>query len=556
MPDPLKFNPAAPKMATTSIVAVEEPPLPETSEQPEQDIEIPAPYDPELLPTLEPKKSNSKTAKGNWRTAKPAATANVETRRQPGEGFFEYQQRISPNDWDSGRIWGNYVYKILPGGKRKRIGDEPMRRPITLQDLREIANDQGPGTYLVQFQHSLAHLTPCAETLTFDEEGKSTAGGTGFKSSDPEGTAYTMKVASDITKDAASAAVAMMKENQIQNNRAPDMGAMMTGLAAVIAAVQPKPVGEDKTLTIMMTMLQNQAAEAVRRADAAEKRAEDQRRQDKEDADRREKQWREEADRREQRMKDDATASAARDQKFFEIMLKDKEKKSDEFGLTDMLKGIVVPLLQERIEGGGAKEGWTGVAENIIDKAPDMMNAVASMFAAKNGASPGQVQAMTVANPAPQTPAQPTLEDEFSELMLRIGKYLSRDIGLCEVSYLAGMPEEMEDEENEGADRIPGMIEIEYPGIFTSLFVGQPKDVIVQAISGTQIGKAILDNPYGGPFLHKVVDSIKAQMVPPVEPEQEIAKEGPILVDPQGQAVNPKQKKVNGAAKAKAEVQS
>lgn len=299
--------------------------------------------------------------------------------------------------------------------------------------------------------------------------------------------------------------VALAKALTEMNGKQPDMAALMTGLGSLLTAVTPKK--DDEGSKLLLTMLENQRKEAERRADEAEKRAIEDRRRDREEADRRERLAKEEADRRERDRKDEMERRDReykdrqdRDNKFWELMLKEKEKKSDEFGLTDLLKGIVVPLVKERIEGGGSPEGWAGVAANLIDRAPDAVAAVSAMMAARNGATPAQVQQIAGAAQQPQQlqpPQATTPQTDFAELMKRIAKYLSRDDALWNT--------------DDGKEYILGMIEEEYAGLRTDLFVNQPREVIYQAIQADQYGANILAHPVAKGFIESIVDSIKIE---------------------------------------------
>lgn len=439
---------------------------------------------------------------------KPQEAADISRKRQPNEDFFEYMQRITPEEWSNSQTSGLYIYKISPKGN-VRVNDEPLHRAITLQELREeFLPVHGDGTYRLQFTTGLKHLTNCGEKVTFDASGVSlgdASGGflrKGSALNADTGFSDAIKATSEMLKDGAKAAVEVSKANQIEQNRPVDVAGIITAVVAAFTAMQPKTDGD----SALLKLLEGQRKDAEDRARATK----------------------EDAERQRQRDKEEAAAQRERDQQFFMMMkqqsdgmnavlLKQAESKSDTMSqMTNLITSFM--SVREKIEdslGGGQPKGWEGVIGQLIDRAPDAIAGVSALMAARNGATSQQLQALQPQHPQPQPqPQQPQIENDFLELIHRMGKYLSRDTGLWQVDYLAGEPGD------DDSDPIPGMIEVEYPAIFQSLFVGQPKETIILSINGTEIGKNILAHPQGSEFLHKVIDSIKLQMVPVVESDE------------------------------------
>lgn len=482
-------------MSEHMIPKQEETPLPETQEQ-------------EMLETHPADEPPKRRPRGPNKPKEPEAEQPQSSlRRGIGEGFLEYQARIPANEWVS-NIYGNYIYKLLGNGKKKRVEDQPRLQPLTMGDLREIAAQHGPGEYYIQFTVKTPNLSSCFETFTFDDDGRGAVGSSSFSKNDPEGIAYSAKVAADITKEAAREGLAMVREERVERNKQPDIAALVTALAGALAPKQ----AEDKTMPLIMKMLENQAAEAQRRADAAEKRAEDQRRADREDAERRERQ-----------AKDDAERARERDKQFFDMMLSQANNKADSL---NQFTGLLSNFLKVKNEiddtmGGGPKGAWD-VAGTVID---GLIQQGPAIVAAVKGASPQQVQQMQqAANPEAQPPAM-TPQMQFRELVNRIGMYCRRDSEKWNESYIGEMIQE------------------EYGGLAVELFENEPKEKIVEAFQLTPPGDVILAHPDGQAFIGKLIDWFKSE-TPEEDDEPEI-----IMVDPKGVAMNPRQKRINGKAK-------
>ena len=473
---------------------------------------IVSPQEKEETETEEPKEKQEDPPLPRAATAeqpKPLdPTADMSRKRQPSEDFFDYLQRITPEEWSNSQTSGLYLYKKSAKGN-VRLTDEPLKCPITLQELREEYYPlHGDGTYRIQFTTGLKHLTGCGENITFDGNGVSLGGApsASFRGASvaPGDTSFTdaIKATSEMLKDGAKAAVEVSKANQIEQNRPVDVAGIITAVVAAFTAMQPKTDGD----SALLKLLEGQRKDAEDRARATK----------------------EDAERQRQRDKEEASGQRERDQQFFMMMkqqsdgmnavlLKQAESKSDTMSqMTNLITSFM--SVREKIEdslGGGQPKGWEGVIGQLIDRAPDAIAGVSALMAARNGATSQQLQALQPQQPQQQPqPQQPQIENDFFELIHRMGKYLSRDTGLWQVDYLAGEPGD------DDSDPIPGMIEVEYPAIFQILFVGQPKETIILSINGTEIGKNILAHPQGSEFLHKVIDSIKLQMVPVAESDE------------------------------------
>lgn len=432
------------------------------------------------------------------------------THRGPDEDFFDYLNRIDPKDWSSGKTSGLYIYKLQAGGNLP-LTRPAMRRAITADDLREIAIKHGPGSYKLQFQTKLPHLTPCTEVVPYDADSlPSDAGPKGRQgNADFQGINSAISSTAEMLKDGAKTAIEISKAVQIENNRQPDLSGIVTSLAQAFAAMQPKPEPrDDSTAKLIMAMLENQAKEAERRAEAAERRAEEQRRLDREDAERRERQ-----------AKEDAERARERDQKFFDLMLSQANSKADSLNqMTGLLSNFI--KVKNEIDdslGGGPKGPWDlvgSVAERVIDVAPGIV-------AAMKGAPPQQVAQMVNPQPQQSQEAQP-----FYDMVIRLAKYFQRDPANYEGLYLVDM------------------IEKEYGAVYSEI-MNQPKEAILQAVTAFEpYGKAITDHPQASEMLSRVIDAIKGDpdsIFPDIEEEDDApSPENPPMVA---------RKRINGRAK-------
>lgn len=423
------------------------------------------------------------------------------THRGVDEDFFEYLARIDPKDWSSVQTSGLYIYKLQSGGNL-RIGPV-LRKAITFDELKDIAIKHGPGNYKVQFQTRLQHLTKCGEVVPFDADSlPESASQRQGSSQEMKGFDKAIEASSNMLEHSAKTAIDLHKEVQVQNNKAPDTAGLITAIGTLMAGLrQPEPK-EDKTVSLIMTMLQNQAVEAQRRADDAEKRAMEQRRLDREDAERRERQ-----------AKEDAQAARERDKQFFELMLKQAETKADSLNsMTGLLTSFM--KVKEAIDdttGGGPKGPWD-LAGNVID---GVLQQGPAIVAALKGAPPQQLAQMQ----NPQAQQVNPQQQMFLDFVARLDRYFQRD--KYDGIYLHDM------------------IEIEYGQIYVDI-KNMPKETVLEAIKTN--GGAFMENPKASEFMAKIVDAIKEpDTMDDIFPEEPEEKE-PIVL-------HGKARKVNGKAK-------
>lgn len=432
------------------------------------------------------------------------------THRAVDEDFFDYLQRgPTPMDWSSVKTSGLYIYKLQSGGNL-RIGPV-LRRPITFDELKDIAIKHGPGQYKVQFQTRLEHLTPCGEVVPFDAESLPKSGQRP-DSAEMKGFDKAIEASSNMLEHSAKTAIDLTKSVQIENNKQPDVAGIVTAVVSAVAALIPK---QDNT------MIQFLIQDAQRRADAAEKDADRREQRAKEDAERRER----DSERRAAEAKAEADRQRERDKEFFGLMLKQAESKADSLNqMTGLLTSFM--KVKETIDdtmGGGPKGPWDligQVAGSVIDNAP-------AIVAAVKGAPPAQVAQMQNPQAQVQQEAQP-----FYDMVIRLAKYFQRDPANYEGPYLVDM------------------IEKEYGAVFSEI-INQTKETILQAVTAFEpYGKAIMDHPQASVFMAKIIDAIKfPDTMDDLFPEEDDEPKEVILVDPKGVAHNPRQKRINGKAK-------
>jgi hypothetical protein len=470
----------------------EEPPLPETETQATVETQQPE----ELAETSEPQKKRGRGP------AKPKPTQYESTFRSPDEDFFDYLERaITPEDWQSSKMSGIYIYKILQTGTLKLA--KGIRKSISQEDVEEYAIKNGPGNYRVQVSHSLPHITrPLGTVVTFDEDALPAGSGKkrGTNTDDFLGASSMVQAMGNIAMKTAETGINAVK-GQMERNQPLDVAALFQGFASIMATVQPKPQ-EDKTTPLIMAMLQNQAQDAERRAREA----------------------REESERRERQAKEDATNARERDNQFFQLMLKQAETKADSLNqMTGLLTSFM--KVKETIDdtmGGGPKGPWdlvAQVADGVIQNGP-------AIAAAIKGASPQQVAQMQNPQPQPAPEAQP-----FYDMIIRLAKYFQRDPANYNGPYLVDM------------------IEAEYGGVHIEI-INQPKDDVLKAIAAFEPwGKAIMEHPQASVFMAKIIDAIKADpdTMDEIFPDED---EPPQRENPP--MIHGKARKINGRAKGAA----
>jgi hypothetical protein len=446
------------------------------------------------------------------------------SKRQENEEWLDYLQRIPVGDWQDSRMSGLYVYKIgRQGFANMPLGPDGkgFRKPITIDDLKALAAQHGPGQYKIQLSHRLPHLSTGGCTFPFDDVPgyQSKPNGT-QQQTDLQGINSAITASSQMLEHSAKTAIDLQKSVHVENSKQLDIGQLLTGMAAMMATQKPEPK-DDRTTELLMTMLQNQTAEAQRRADAAEKEADRREQRAKEDAERRER----DAERRATETKAESERQRERDKEFFALMLKQAESKADSLNqMTGLLTSFM--KVKETIDdtmGGGPKGPWDlvgQVADGIMQNAP-------AIVAAVKGASPQQVQQMQQqSNPEAQPPVT-TPQMQFQELVRRIGLYCQRDSEKWNVDYLGEMIQE------------------EYGGIAVELFENTAAERIVEYIKLTPPGDLILAHPDGPAFIGKLIEYFKTEEPPEEEDEPEI-----IMADPK--TITGRNRKVNGRAKGAA----
>lgn len=484
------------------VVDKEDSPLPETETEAQETERMPLSN--EEYPPEKPR-------------GRPRKAAPIDTQRQQDEDFLEYIARaITPADWSNTLMSGLYGYKIQSGGNLPLF--KGVRRPITLEEIKDYAIKHGPGNYRVQLTHGLAHLTrPCGEVFSFDSESLPRNAGQKGASSNSDASGFTemIKASSSMLEHSAKTAIDLQKDIRFENSKQPDVAGIVTAVVSAVAALIPK---QDNT------MIQFLITDAQRRADAAEKDADRREQRAKEDAERRER----DSERRATEQKAESERQRERDKEFFGLMLKQAESKADSLNqMTGLLTSFM--KVKETIDdtmGGGPKGPWDlvgQVADGVLQQGP-------AIVAALKGAPPAQVAQMQ--NPQ----AQPQAPPPFHEMIIRIAKYLQRDPA------------------NYNGPYIVDMIEAEYGQVHVDI-VNQPKETVLQSIANFEPwGKAIAEHEQANVFMSKVIDAIKfPDNIDKIFPEETEEDEPEIImVDPKGVATNPRQKRINGRAKGAA----
>lgn len=431
----------------------------------------------------------------------------VSKKKGQTEDFFDYLQRITPSEWSNSQTSGLYVYKKSPKGN-VRITDEPLHCPITLQELRdEYLPVHGDGTYRLQFTTGLKHLSNCGENVTFDASGN-------FLSTSPTGflrqgsvdnnnmaVPEVMQAASRMLEHGARASVDVVKANQIENNKSVDIA----GIITAIAALNNHKDGD----SAMVKMLEAQKAEADKRADREKADADKRADRDKAEADARIAREITAANERQTRdqqffqmiMKQNEDRAADKD-KFFEILLKEKDKK--EAGLGEMMSQFFKAFVADKLEGGSGSEilpGWAGVVQTALPKVAD---AVSTFMAVRAGATPQQVQALQTAqaqqnetahgpnggvlNPAPVSPLV-SADQQLVDFINRLGNYVSSH-------------------ENPDPGYMLTVINEEYGSIEDWIF-RTPQDQILAMLQNNPLGQRLLAIPNAPPFIDQLILGIK-----------------------------------------------
>lgn len=417
-------------------------------------------------------------------------------KRGPSEDFFDYLQRVTPEEWSNSQTSGLYIYKKSPKGN-VRITDEPLHCPITLQELREqYLPVHGDGTYRLQFTTGLKHLSNCGENITFDANGN-------FLGSSPigllrpgsvggmDGFTDAIRATSDMLKDGAKAAVEVSKVNQLDQNKSLDVSALITA----IAGLMPKQDGN-----FLTTMLENQRIDAEKRAERAEREAKE----------RSEREAKDSKDREERSEKFFALIQTQQDkaaterEKFYTMLLAEKEKKQeDTFGGLDLVKGLFKIFLEERVEGAAnpAPNTAFGLLATALDKFAPAITALAPAIGAKlSGQMPQPIHIAPPLHPAPgsdggstivPTPGVINTEALLMDLLNRLGLYLSTH-----------------DPATYQLDHWIDVVFEEY-GPVASILQQLPKERIMEVLKSSSIGIQLLSIPNSQLFIEALIDEIK-----------------------------------------------
>lgn len=456
--------------------------------------------------------SSEEKANGKPKSNLSPSDIPPQRKKAPTEDFFEYLQKILPDEWSSSKTGGIYIYRESSKGN-VRVNDEPLHRAISLQELRdEYVPKFGPGTYRLQFNTSLKHLSSCGEKVTLDPQGVllgSPSSGSFYGGSVPQdlpGIGRAFESIADISKNAATAAVEVVKSAQMEQNKPIDIAAIVTAVAGLL----PK---QDNN--VMVQLLESQRKDAEARAErelkSANERADRDRTTAQERADRDQKFF--------QLMMDQQKERGSDQQKFFELLLKEKDKKEDSYGVGDVLKELFKAFAEERLEGGGEPRlsGWPGVAQAFLPKIAEVAQTYAPLIAAKMQGQPvtpqqvQQIQAQVAAQtqPVPSNgqlpPAQavfPSTEQLLMDLLNRIGLYLTS-------------------RETPNAEYILEVMDEEYSPV-VDLFSRLPKDQILSTIGAYPLGQQLLKIPNAQLFLESLIDAIKN----PQEGEEDLSEQG------------------------------
>lgn len=425
--------------------------------------------------------------------------------RKKGErqDFFEYLQTITPEEWATSKTGGIYIYRESPKGN-VRVNDEPLHRAITLQELREeYASKYGPGTYRLQFNTTLKHLSSCGERVTIDPQGGVLAAPytqTLYGAPVPQdfaGMGQAFQTVADISKNAATAAVEVVKSAQIEQNKPIDLAAIITA----IATLTPK-----KDDSFLINLLENQRKDAESRAARDLQAAQERASRDQQFFQLLQSEQEKRANERAELMR----GQVEMQQKFFEAMMQKEKERADSLGqFTGLIKGFldVREKIEESFSGGNRPQGWEGIIGTAIDKAGEILPAI---MQARAGGVSATIHPSLVASSS-QPPSPPTREMEFLEMISRIGKYLQRDVNLWDGIYIVRL------------------IETEYGGIHADLFINQPKEVILETLkAASPIGKAIMEHETAAQLISNVIDVIKDpeltdQIFPEEEGQEEVA---------------------------------
>lgn len=472
---------------------------------------------------------------------KPQVIENNDSdfKKQPGEDFFEYVNRIPLEAFTSNGA-GLYVYKQAQSGN---VQLDKIYRPLTFDELKNIyAAKNGAGNYYVQFNTRDKKFSSMGQRYTFDGDNLALLGegaGTVLGSStlaNPQqsATAEAIKIIAEASREANKANIELIKDHA----KKPDEGSAITALIIKLMDVQRSEAIE---------RADRDRKEAKERADKETLEAKEQAKRDieaaKDRADRDNKFFQLLIDGNEKRANERAEMMKAMQEaqgKWFDTLLKEKDKKDDSLGMGNVLKELFSAFARERLEGGGEQTlpGWAGVMQTIV---PRIAEAIPTILAARNGASPQQIQQIQeqqrIANETQhgpngglrqQNPAEPkllTTEDELNGFIDRLGTYLTGKIQQGRPADPAYMIQVLDEEFL----------------LVANLLENNTKEVIISAIQSAPLGGQLLQIPIAPAFLEELINKLK-------QPEEEEEQEPELVgVIPQAQS-QPTTKKRKSAA--------
>jgi hypothetical protein len=453
-------------------------------------------------------------------------------KKLPTENFFAWLATIPFNIWPRLDL---YIYKQelknqLPSGQPRYIAK--IHQPIDEEFIKaNYVPSFGDGVYELQLSSRVPIVASESTIIDIASDPNNPvitpvmASGVNGRFVNQQGvmsdagTVKATEASSRMLEHSAIAAVDLLKNNQLQAAAPVDIAGIVTAVAALI------PKKDDSAI---ITMLDNQRKDAEARAEREAKDAKDRQERSDKDAkerqDRIEKEAKERADRiekdakdREERQDKYNSALMTQQKEFFTILMSEKDKKADTLGMGDVLKELFGAFARERLEGGGENimPGWAGVLQTIV---PKVAEAIPAFMAARNGASPQQIQqiqeqqriaAETQHGPngglRQQNPAEPkllTTEDELNGFIDRLGTYLTGKIQQGRPADPAYMIQVLDEEFL----------------LVANLLENNTKEVIISAIQSAPLGGQLLQIPIAPAFLEELINKLKQ---PEEEEEQE-----------------------------------
>jgi hypothetical protein len=426
-------------------------------------------------------------------------STDAELKRQPGEDWFEYVNRLPPDAFTEHNAC-IYVYKQAQTGN---VQIDKIYRAITFDELKNIyAVKNGAGNYYLQYNTRNKKYSSAGQRYTFDGDNLTGLGdavqsglsASGLANPQQSATAEAIKIIAEASREANKANIELIKDHA----KKPDEGSAITALIIKLMDVQRSEAIE---------RADRDRKEAKERADKEAIEAKEQAKRDieaaKDRADRDNKFFQLLIDGNEKRANERAEMMKAMQEaqgKWFDTLLKEKDKKDDSLGMGNVLKELFSAFARERLEGSGEQTlpGWAGVMQTIV---PRIAEAIPTILAARNGASPQQIQqiqeqqriaAETQHGPngglRQQNPAEPkllTTEDELNGFIDRLGTYLTGKIQQGRPADPAYMIQVLDEEFL----------------LVANLLENNTKEVIISAIQSAPLGGQLLQIPTAPAFL-------------------------------------------------------